>query len=77
MGICDIRIRDPFVVPENGCYYLFGSTDKDIWKSRATGFDVYVSRQNGSPSSLLHLWIFASLMTQKSRFSELLWEVAE
>lgn len=33
-----IRIRDPFVlpVPEEGCYYLFGTT--------GVGFDAYVSR---------------------------------
>jgi beta-xylosidase len=43
MRISDIQIRDPFVVFENGVYYMFGSTDKDIWKSRATGFDVYIS----------------------------------
>ncbi|MDR2509819.1 MAG: glycoside hydrolase family 43 protein [Spirochaetaceae bacterium] len=40
---CDIQIRDPFVVCEGGLYYLFGSTDSDIWKSSGTGFDVYTS----------------------------------
>lgn len=41
----DIQIRDPFVLPRqsDGLYYLFGSTDKDIWKGKATGFDVYRS----------------------------------
>ena len=41
----EIQIRDPFVLPmaEEGQYYLFGSTDKDIWKGKATGFDVYRS----------------------------------
>ncbi|MDR2150990.1 MAG: glycoside hydrolase family 43 protein [Spirochaetaceae bacterium] len=39
----DIQIRDPFVVLEEGVYYLFGSTDKDIWQSRGVGFDVYTS----------------------------------
>jgi GH43 family beta-xylosidase len=43
MHISDIQIRDPFVVLDNGTYYLFGSTDKDIWKSRGVGFDVYIS----------------------------------
>lgn len=40
-----IQIRDPFVLrmDEEGCYYLFGSTDKDIWKSKGVGFDVYRS----------------------------------
>jgi beta-xylosidase len=36
-------MRDPFVVVENDCYYLFGSTDKDIWRSAGVGFDVYRS----------------------------------
>ncbi|MDR2807770.1 MAG: glycoside hydrolase family 43 protein, partial [Spirochaetaceae bacterium] len=43
MNIKDIQIRDPFVVLEQGLYYLFGSTDKDIWKSRGVGFDVYTN----------------------------------
>jgi arabinan endo-1,5-alpha-L-arabinosidase len=40
-----IQIRDPFVfpVPEEGLYYLFGSTDSNIW-GKGTGFDVYVGR---------------------------------
>jgi len=36
-----IQIRDPFVVVEGHTYYLFGSTDKDIWHSDGVGFDVY------------------------------------
>jgi GH43 family beta-xylosidase len=44
MHISEIQIRDPFVVLEDGVYYLFGSTDTDIWKGRGTGFDVYISR---------------------------------
>jgi len=36
-----IQIRDPFVVREGDVYYLFGSTDKDIWHSDGVGFDVY------------------------------------
>jgi len=41
-----IQIRDPFVLTDeaNRCYYLYGSTDKDIWKGRATGFDAYRSK---------------------------------
>ena len=42
--IRDIQIRDPFILPENGNYYLFGSTDKDIWRSLGVGFDMYISR---------------------------------
>lgn len=40
----DIQIRDPFIFPDqkSGNYYLFGSTDKNIW-GKGTGFDVYVS----------------------------------
>lgn len=39
----EIQIRDPFVVPAGSKYYLYGSTDKDIWRSPGVGFDVYVS----------------------------------
>ena len=39
----DIQIRDPFIFPnqKDGKYYMYGSTDKNIW-SEGTGFDVYV-----------------------------------
>src|SRR3546814_2189596 len=45
LTLADIQIRDPFVltVPEEGTYYLFGSTDADIWHPPATGFDCYRS----------------------------------
>lgn len=45
MRIEDIQIRDPFLLtlPETQTYYLFGSTDTDIWHSLATGFDCYRS----------------------------------
>ena len=36
-----IQLRDPFVVCEDGTYYLFGSTDPDIWRAPGIGFDVY------------------------------------
>ncbi|MFB9274353.1 glycoside hydrolase family 43 protein [Cohnella cellulosilytica] len=41
-----IQMRDPFVLRHDGegCYYLYGSTDPDIWKSKGIGFDVYRSR---------------------------------
>jgi len=41
----DVQIRDPFVFPvaSEGKYYLYGTTDKNAWKGKATGFDVYVS----------------------------------
>ncbi|MDZ5077203.1 glycoside hydrolase family 43 protein [Nesterenkonia sp. HG001] len=45
LSIQDIQIRDPYVLPDpaRGRHLLFGSTDADIWKGRATGFDVYTS----------------------------------
>lgn len=39
--LSEIQIRDPFVVRDGGTYYLFGSTDSDIWRSPGVGFDVY------------------------------------
>lgn len=41
----DIRIRDPFVlaVEEEQAYYLFGTTDENVWEGKGTGFDVYKS----------------------------------
>jgi hypothetical protein len=44
INIRDIKIRDPFVVPHEGTYYLFGTTDMDIsWRSPGVGFDAYRS----------------------------------
>jgi len=45
MLLSEIQIRDPYIVTdkEAGAYYLFGSTDRDIW-NEGTGFDAYVSR---------------------------------
>jgi len=38
----EIQIRDPFVLKENGSYYLFGSTDKNIWgQGTSVGFQAY------------------------------------
>lgn len=42
--IRDIQLRDPFVVVREGNYYLYGSTDKDIWNSPGAGFDLYRSK---------------------------------
>ncbi|MDR0848819.1 MAG: glycoside hydrolase family 43 protein [Propionibacteriaceae bacterium] len=47
MKLADIQIRDPFVVESEGTYYLFGSTDKDIWRSAGVGFDVWVGSAPG------------------------------
>ncbi|MDD9271578.1 glycoside hydrolase family 43 protein [Paenibacillus sp. GCM10023248] len=40
-----LQVRDPFVIPvqAEGLYYLFGSTDPNIW-GKGIGFDVYVGR---------------------------------
>jgi arabinan endo-1,5-alpha-L-arabinosidase len=40
----DVQIRDPFIFPvkQEGKYYMFGSTDKNIW-GKGTGFDLYIS----------------------------------
>lgn len=45
MRLDEIQIRDPFVLPlqEEGRYWLFGSTDENIWSGPATGFDTYWS----------------------------------
>lgn len=42
----DFRIRDPFILAhgESGTYYLFGTTDENVWSGPAVGFDVYRSR---------------------------------
>ncbi len=42
----DIQIRDPFILPmpEEKCFYLFGTTDKEPWREDfAVGFDTYRS----------------------------------
>lgn len=40
-----IQIRDPFVLTDKAeeKYYLYGTTDTNVWEGKATGFDVYVS----------------------------------
>lgn len=46
MKLPDIHLRDPFVLPlaDTGTYYLFGSTDENVWTGPGTGFDCYRSR---------------------------------
>ncbi len=39
----DIHIRDPFVLNDDGKYYLFGSTDKNLWYGECHSFEVYQS----------------------------------
>jgi arabinan endo-1,5-alpha-L-arabinosidase len=45
MKLSEIQIRDPFIVPvhSQGRYFLFGTTDRDPWKSKGIGFDSYAS----------------------------------
>ena len=45
MKLCDIHIRDPFVVPvhSEARYYLFGTTDPNPWEGKGIGFDSYAS----------------------------------
>ncbi|MBQ1239743.1 MAG: family 43 glycosylhydrolase [Ruminococcus sp.] len=42
MKFCDINIRDPFVLKEDGKYYLYGTRGETAW-TKAEGLDVYVS----------------------------------
>ena len=37
----EIQIRDPFIFVNDGVYYLYGSTDADIWKGAGRGFTAY------------------------------------
>jgi hypothetical protein len=43
-NISEIQMRDPFMVRDGEDWYLFGSTDKDIWRSAGVGFDLYRAR---------------------------------
>lgn len=42
MRLDEINIRDPFVLPHEGRYYLYGTRSATCW-GEADGFDVYVS----------------------------------
>ena len=48
MNLSDIQLRDPFVLKYDDLYYLYGSTDKNIWFGDGIGFDTY------SSSDLIH-----------------------
>ena len=41
----DIRIRDPFILSDrdSNTYYMYGTTDENVWNGPATGFDAYKS----------------------------------
>lgn len=43
MKFSDINIRDPFILYEDGVYYLYGTRGPETWGDSATGLDVYVS----------------------------------
>lgn len=46
MKLNDINIRDPFIVPFEGKYYMYGTRGAGCWAGEKTdgmGFDVYVS----------------------------------
>lgn len=38
----EVNIRDPYILPENGKYYLYGTRSQTCWEE-AYGFDCYVS----------------------------------
>lgn len=42
MKLTDINIRDPFVLVQDGTYYLYGTRAKDFG-TKTGGFDVYIS----------------------------------
>ena len=42
MKASEINIRDPFILPDGGKYYLYGSRGYEAWGA-CTGLDVYVS----------------------------------
>ncbi|WP_394525575.1 glycoside hydrolase family 43 protein [Paenarthrobacter nicotinovorans] len=43
--LAEIRMRDPFIVhdPATSMYWLYGTTDKNVWFGAAVGFDAYCS----------------------------------
>ena len=45
MKLNDINIRDPYILPYEGKYYMYGTRAKTTWESNLKnyGFDVYVS----------------------------------
>lgn len=46
LALQDIRIRDPFLVHDGAAstYWLYGTTDRNVWAGRAVGFDAYRSQ---------------------------------
>lgn len=61
MKFCDINIRDPFILVENGKYYMYGTRAKNTWERQplqSLGFDVYVSEdlENWSEPKQIFSW---------------------
>ncbi len=45
MKFSEIHIRDPFILPFEGTYYMYGTRGANAWETTTTlGFDVYESR---------------------------------
>lgn len=46
LSLDDIQIRDPFILPieEEQYYYMYGTTDKEPWDGKASGFNAYRSQ---------------------------------
>ncbi|MCF0142484.1 MAG: family 43 glycosylhydrolase, partial [Parasporobacterium sp.] len=42
MKLNEINIRDPYILPHDGKYYLYGTRSDTCW-GKAEGFDCYVS----------------------------------
>lgn len=44
MRTSEVRMRDPFVLvrPEERRYYLYGTTDENLWRGSGSGFDLFV-----------------------------------
>ena len=43
MKASEFYIRDPYILLENGTYYLFGTRSDTCWSQDAEGFDCYKS----------------------------------
>ncbi|HOX37649.1 MAG TPA: glycoside hydrolase family 43 protein [Candidatus Brocadiia bacterium] len=39
----EIRIRDPFIVPDNGAYHMYGTKVQNCWSGPGQGFEVFTS----------------------------------
>ena len=55
MKLTDIHIRDPFVLADDGRYYLYGSRGDECW-GKCSGLDVYVSSDLETWSSAVEVF---------------------